>query len=44
MSLKWKNERENHDNDFLDMVVSTAGSFIFFMGIAVVATVISLVW
>ena len=42
MSLKWKNQGENSDNDFLDMVFATAASFIFFFGIAVVATAISL--
>ncbi|MFS8579866.1 MAG: YqzM family protein [Novibacillus thermophilus] len=31
-------KRENRENDFMDMVVGTAVSFIFFMGIALIAT------
>lgn len=32
-------KRENRENDFMDMTVGTAVAFIFFMGIALVATI-----
>lgn len=34
--------RENRENDFLDMSIGTAVAVIFFMGIALVATIAEL--